>query len=213
MPNPVKTISPVQIPAKISRIERRKNEFRDKITKSALKLFAKHGMTDTSIAAIIAEADIAHKTFFNHFPTRDHLLQHIVSSHTEHAYGLIGEVMKRSKDPAKQLEYCLIKIARTLEPLNPQLYKELVTFYFVSNASTREFRDSQKNNFTHLIHTILQEAKNQQGLKLDLELDIQSEMIVGIFVTTLLSWSVEENFPVVDKTKHVIKFINQSIFK
>jgi AcrR family transcriptional regulator len=198
---------------KISRIERRKTEFRDKITKSALKLFAKHGMTETSIAAIITEADIAHKTFFNHFPTRDHLLQHIVSSHTEHAYSLISEAMKRSKDPAKQLEYCLIKIARTLEPLNPQLYKELVTFYFVSNTSTKEFRDSQKSNFTHLIQTILQEAKNQQGLKLEIELDIQSEMIVGIFVTTLLSWSVEENFPIVDKTKQAITFINQSIFK
>jgi len=221
MPRPAKPVKPApssiakeaDTVAPISRIERRKTEFRDNITQSALKLFAKHGMADTSIAAIIAEADIAHKTFFNHFPTRDHLLQHIVSSHTEHAYRLISEAMKRSSDPTKQLEYCLVKIAKTLEPLNPQLYKELVTFYFVSNASTREFRDNQKNNFMQLIRRILQEAKNQQRLKLELDLDVQSEMIVGIFVAVLLSWSVEENFPVVDKTKQVVNFINQSMLK
>ena len=197
----------------VSRIERRKTEFRDKITKAALRLFAQKGMADTSIAAIIEEADIAHKTFFNHFPTRDHLLQHIVSSHTDHAYGLIREAMKRSDDPAKQLEYCLIKVAKTLEPLNPQLYKELVTFYFVSSASTKEFRDSQKNNFTRLIRGILQQAKEQQRLKLDIDLDVQAEMLVGIFVATLLSWSVEERYPIVDKTRQAITFINQSIFK
>ena len=42
---------------------------------------------------------------------------------------------------------------------------------------------------------------------------LQSEMIVGIFVAVLLSWSVEENFPVVDKTKQVVNFINQSMLK
>lgn len=198
---------------RVSRIERRKTEFRDKITKSALKLFAKQGMADTSIAAIIQEADIAHKTFFNHFPTRDHLLQHIISSHTEHAYGLIREAIKRSDDPAKQLEYCLIKVAKTLEPLNPQLYKELVTFYFVSNASTKEFRDSQKNNFTQLIYAILQQAQQQQRLKLDLDLNQQAEMIVGIFVSTLLGWTVEEQYPIVEKTRQAIQFIHQSIFQ
>lgn len=199
--------------ARISRIERRKTEFRDKITQSALKLFAKQGMAETSIAAIIQEADIAHKTFFNHFPTRDHLLQHIVSSHTHHAYGLIREAMKRSSDPAKQLEYCLIKIAKTLEPLNPQLYKELVTFYFVSSTSTKEFRDSQRNNFMELILGVLQAAKQKQTLKLDLDLHLQAEMIVGVFVATLLGWTVEEEYPLSEKTQQLIQFINQSIFK
>ena len=202
-----------QAAPKVSRIERRKTEFRDKITKSALKLFAKQGMADTSIAAIIQEADIAHKTFFNHFPTRDHLLQHIVSSHTAYAYSLIGEAMKHSSDPARQLEFCLNMIAKTLEPLNPQLYKELVTFYFVSNASTKEFREAQKNNFTKIIRSILQHAQEQQALKLDIDLDVQAEMIVGIFVSNLLNWSVEEHYPIVDKTRQAIEFINQSLFK
>lgn len=195
-----------------SRIERRKDEFRSRITRAALKLFAENGMNQTSIAAIIEEADIAHKTFFNHFPTRDHLLQHIVRSHTEHAYQIIREVLKRYNDPAKRIEYCMTQIAKALEPLDAGRYNELVTFYFISSASTKEFRNEQRENFTVLVHGILEEAKAQKRLKLDLDISIQTEMIVGICVSTLLSWSVEEKYPILKKTKEAISFIHQSMF-
>ena len=36
--------------APAGRIERRKTEFRDKITDAALKLFAENGVTETSVA-------------------------------------------------------------------------------------------------------------------------------------------------------------------
>jgi len=196
----------------LSRIERRKTEFRDKITRAALKLFARDGVADTSIASIIEAADIAHKTFFNHFPTKDHLLQHIVSSHAEQAYAFFRESVKRHNDPAKQLEYCLMQIARTLEPIDAQRYKELVTFYFVSNASTREFRDAQKENFSALVTQILQDAKSQNRLAPGFSIGVLNEMIVGICVATLLSWSVEEGYPIAEKMKQAAKFINASVF-
>jgi len=196
----------------VSRIERRKTEFRDKITRAALKLFARDGVADTSIVSIIEAADIAHKTFFNHFPTKDHLLQHIMNTHTEHAYAFFRDAMKRHKDPAKQLEYCLMQIATALEPLDSQRYKELVTFYFVSNASTREFRDEQKQNFSALVSQILADAKLQNKLKPGFTIEMLSEMIVGICVSTLLSWSVEEKYPIAEKMKQAVKFIKASIF-
>lgn len=199
-------------PVPVSRIERRKTEFRVRITGAALKLFAENGVADTSIASIIKEADIAHKTFYNHFPTKDHLLQHIVSSNTRHAYSFFREALKRHNDPRKQIEYCLMSVARALEPMNPDRYSELVTFYFVSNASTREFRIEQKKNFTDLIEGILRNAMNKKMLRSDFDLETLGEMIVGICVSTLLNWCVEDDFPIVRKMKSAVKFINQSVF-
>lgn len=196
----------------VSRIERRKTEFRDRITQAALKLFAENGVGDTSIAAIIKEADIAHKTFFNHFPTKDHLLQHIVSSHTRHAYAQFREVFKGYDDPRRRLEYCLMRVANALDPLDPQRYRELVTFYFVSSASTREFREEQKQNFTDLIRGILQDASARHLLRTDLAVDTLTDVIVGICVSTLLNWCVEPGFPIVPKMKKAMQFINQTVF-
>jgi len=199
-------------PAPASRIERRKSEFRDRITAAALKLFAENGVADTSIASIIKEADIAHKTFFNHFPTKDHLLQHIVSSNTEHAYLFFHEGLKRNADPAKQLEYCFVSVAKALEPMNAQRYSEFVTFYFVSNAYTKEFRDDQKQKFAALINGILQNADDKAMLRKDFDIETLREMIIGVYVSTLLNWCVEPDFPIVKKMKSVVKFINQSVF-
>jgi AcrR family transcriptional regulator len=198
--------------APASRIERRKTEFRDRITDAALKLFAENGVADTSVASIIIEADIAHKTFFNHFPTKDHLLQHIVSSHTRHAYSFFREALKRHTDPRKQIEYCLMSVAKALSPLNPERYRDLVTFYFVSNASTKEFRSEQKKNFYDLIESILQDAEIKKILRPGFDLETLGEMIVGICVSTLLNWCVESNFPIEKKMKSAVKFINQSVF-
>jgi AcrR family transcriptional regulator len=198
--------------APVSRIERRKTEFRDRITAAALKLFADNGVADTSIASIIKEADIAHKTFFNHFPTKDHLLQHIVSSNTDHAYLFFREGLKRHADPRKQLEYCFVSVAKALEPMNPEHYSELVTFYFVSNAYTKEFRNEQKQKFIALIDGILLNAKNKGMLRNDFDIETLGEMIVGICVSTLLNWCVESGFPIVKKMKSAVKFINQSVF-
>lgn len=195
-----------------SRSELRKGEFRDKITESALRLFAKNGVAETSIASIIKEAGIAHKTFFNHFPSKDHLLQHIVSSHSQHAYHFFRDALSRSDDPKKRLEYCLVSIAKALEPIHPERYRDLLTFYFTSKASTREFRNEQKQHFSELINQILREAKVQKRLRSDIELETLSEIIVGISVATLLSWSMEENYPLVTKMKQTVKFINESIF-
>jgi AcrR family transcriptional regulator len=195
-----------------SRIERRKTEFRDKITSTALRLFEQNGVAETSIASIIKEADIAHKTFFNHFPSKDHLLQHIVSSHSEHAYDFFRDAIKRYDDPRKRMEYCLLSIAKALEPINAQHYRDLLTFYFISSASTREFRDEQKRNFSKLVNQILLDAQKQKRLRPGSDIETLSEMIVGISVATLLSWSVEENYPIVAKMKKAVGFINESIF-
>jgi AcrR family transcriptional regulator len=195
-----------------SRIERRKTEFRDKITDAALKLFAENGVADTSVASIIKEADIAHKTFFNHFPTKDHLLQHIVSSHARYAYSFFRDALKQHTDPQKQIAYCLMSIANALQPLNPERYRELVTFYIVSSASTKEFREEQKQNFRELVQNILQDAESKKMVRQDFDLETLGEMIVGICVSTLLNWCVETDFPIVDKMKKSVKFINQSVF-
>lgn len=198
--------------ATASRIARRKTEFRDKITRAALKLFEANGVADTPIAAIIKEADIAHKTFFNHFPTKDHLLQHIVSSHSEIAYARFRETFDQYADPQKRLEYCLMAIAHSLVRLNPQQYRELLTFYFVSSASTREFRDRQKQDFTELVIQILQLADDKKVLRKQFGIDVLADMVVGICVSTLLNWCVEDHYPIVPKMKQAVAFINASVF-
>ena len=194
-----------------SRIERRKIEFREKITASALKLFEEQGVADTSVVSIIKDADIAHKTFFNHFPTKDHLLLHIVTTFSDHAYDVFREEFKKTIDPKLRIEFCFTKIAQALESLNPN-YKDLMNFYLISGASSGDLRRSQKDKFVEVIDQVMRDANKQKMLRPGFSLETLSDMVVGVCVSTLLNWGVEENYPLVDKMKQSIHFINESVF-
>lgn len=194
-----------------TRIEHRKNEFRNKITTAALKLFEQQGVDGTTVASIIKEAGIAHKTFFNYFPSKDHLLQHLVRRFSEQAYSAFRADFKRIKDPKKRIEVCFLNIARTLAPLNPN-YKSLFNYYLISGAGSATLRLSQKEKFVGLVDEIIRDAGKQKMLKPGFSKDTLSEVVVGICVSTLLSWSVEADFPLVKKMKKAIRFINQSVF-
>src|SRR5215471_11112282 len=57
-----------------SRRTRRRNETKERLFRTALKLFAKKGYVNTRVDEITAAADVAKGTFFNYFPTKEHLL-------------------------------------------------------------------------------------------------------------------------------------------
>src|ERR1044072_9781487 len=56
------------------RRERKKLETRKLIVTTAIRLFLAQGYERTTVAQLTAEADIARKTFFNHFPSKEDVL-------------------------------------------------------------------------------------------------------------------------------------------
>jgi AcrR family transcriptional regulator len=196
---------------KLNRIERRKIEFRDKITDAALALFEEQGVSETSVASIIKEADIAHKTFFNHFPTKDHLLLHIAITFGDNAFNTFREGFKRNQAPGQRVEYCLINIAKTLSTVSPH-YKELLNVYLISGAGSGDLQRVQKEQFTAVINKIMTDADEHGLLRSGSDAGTYTDMVVGICVATLLNWSLADDFPIVHKMKQAIVFLNSSIF-
>lgn len=60
--------------AEETRRERKKQQTRSLLVSTAYRLFLEQGYERTTVAQITAEADVAKKTFFNHFPTKEDVL-------------------------------------------------------------------------------------------------------------------------------------------
>jgi AcrR family transcriptional regulator len=59
----------------MNRMERRKQEVREKILAAAFDLFLAQGVAATKIEEICERADVANRTFFNHFATRQDMMR------------------------------------------------------------------------------------------------------------------------------------------
>src|SRR6201982_2555620 len=53
---------------------RRSAEIRERLFHAALKLFAEKGFAETTVEDITNAADVGKGTFFNYFPSKDHIL-------------------------------------------------------------------------------------------------------------------------------------------
>ena len=56
------------------RRERRRLETRERLYRSALELFGERGFLETTVEDITEAADVGKGTFFNYFPTKEHVL-------------------------------------------------------------------------------------------------------------------------------------------
>ena len=59
----------------VNRMERRKLEVREKILAAAFDLFLSKGVAAATIEEICERADVANRTFFNHFATRQDMIR------------------------------------------------------------------------------------------------------------------------------------------
>jgi AcrR family transcriptional regulator len=60
--------------SRIGRRERRRAETRERIYRAALQLFAQRGFPETTVEDITEAADVGKGTFFNYFPTKEHVI-------------------------------------------------------------------------------------------------------------------------------------------
>jgi AcrR family transcriptional regulator len=92
-----------------SRRERKKLQTRQLLISTAFRLFAEQGYARTTIAQIAAEADVAKKTFFNHFPTKEDLLFADAELYVDAAADVIA-----ARDPADRVSDLLLRIYQSV---------------------------------------------------------------------------------------------------
>jgi AcrR family transcriptional regulator len=63
---------------------------RERLYRVALRRIRNDGFDDTTVSAITRESDVAKGTFFNHFPTKEHLLARVLDEMMEKAFRIAG---------------------------------------------------------------------------------------------------------------------------
>jgi AcrR family transcriptional regulator len=113
-----------------------REETRAKLFQAAAEIFERHGIGDTSVDAIAAQAGFTRGAFYSNFDTKDDLILAMLEDHGERSLLLHRALLKEHREP-QDLIAALKSLKRHGDPLghSPLLHIELILY--VARAEKR----------------------------------------------------------------------------
>jgi AcrR family transcriptional regulator len=191
-----------------SRRERRRLETRVRIVETALELFETQGYEATTVTEIARRADIAYGTFFNHFPSKLHLLREVSDLALQDLFENVEDVQKRPGSFADHLISLFEKSAQTAEEKGPQtreLISAMMALAFPETAGNDDRRI--RLAFRHF----LEEGLAAGEVRRDVDLDTLTEIVVGTWYSMFLSWVHLDDYPLRARASKAARFLSRTI--
>jgi len=171
-----------------NRRERQSLERRERLFRAALDLFARKGFAETTVEDITNAADLGKGTFFNYFPSKEHILLAFAEMQLGKLRAAADEA--RAKNEPTRVFLRSLGARMTQEPIrNPSIIRILLQA-FLSNTPVREsMMDLQARVIA--IHTEIIHLGQQRG---EIRDDLPPEVLANVFrqtvFGTLLIWSL-----------------------
>ena len=194
----------VRLPAPaLSRRERRKREVHDRILHAAVQRFERQGVDHTTVDDICAAADVAQKTFFNHFATRQDLVREIAAAFLADLLAVVEEIRLTPGPTIDRLERLFARIAADTEaagPLRRQLVMEVIRLVHDDQA------DAEHNRRLHdAFGGLIRDGVRAGDVTRAHSVAVLSEIVVGAFYVLMLNWLGVEGYPMRARATGVVR--------
>jgi AcrR family transcriptional regulator len=192
-----------------SRRERRVREVHDRIVAAARDRFAAHGVEAVKVDEICEAADIAQKTFFNHFPTKQHLVREIAEGFLDDLRDLLDAARREGGTTAQQLERFFSLVATEVErggPMQRTLVMEVVRLVHdgARNADT-------SRQLYEAFGALLRDGIRKGDMTTAHPVVVVSEVVVGTFTTLMLNWLGIEGYPFRSRATAMARFLADAL--
>jgi AcrR family transcriptional regulator len=180
---------------KPSRRERRKQELRDRILEAAGELFSEQGFREARVADICDRADVAQKTFFNHFPSKLDVLREIAHAGVEQLMFEIEDIRKADLGTRDRIFRFFDMVSIQLVeagPRNRELLVELV--HLISGDAT--VRSEQVRRLHAAFQGIVEDGLALGDVTRRHDPQDLTEMILGAYYVLIFNYANLEDFPI-----------------
>jgi AcrR family transcriptional regulator len=173
---------------KVTRRERRSAETRERLFRAALDLFARKGFVETTVEDITEAADVGKGTFFNYFPSKDHILV----SFGEMQLAKLEAAIEHARRTNTAMQDFLRSLGRrmTEEPnRNPTIMRTFLQAFLSTTPVRTAIAVLQER--AHALHTQIIELGQVRGeIRKDLPASELAQVFRQTIFGTLLIWSL-----------------------
>ena len=184
------TAPPVRgTPAALSRRERRSAELRERLFRAALRLFASKGYAETTVEDITEAADVGKGTFFNYFPSKEHILMAFAEMQLAKLEAVIREAKNADRPMIDVLRSLMLRM--TEEPIrNPAIVRALLQANLSSVPVRGEMLRIHERNRA-LIGQLIRHGQERGEIRTDLPAEEIAQVWRQTVFGTLMFWSLE----------------------
>jgi AcrR family transcriptional regulator len=173
----------------MSRMDRRKQEVRNRILGAAFDLFLDRGVSATTIEDICERADVANRTFFNHFPTRHDMMRALAE---ERLLNLRDVVFDRADQPIPDRIVGLFDdIAATLVQ-SSDTYREVIAEMMSAAGYGIQRGFAMHVTFLELVKEGV--ARGEVTTRHDVQ--TLADIIVGTLTGGIVNWTVDKTYSI-----------------
>jgi AcrR family transcriptional regulator len=171
----------------VNRLERRKLEVREKILAAAFELFLSEGVATTTIEEICERADVANRTFFNHFATRQDMVRALAQRRLDNLHDV---VFARGAQPIPERIIGVFDDIAAALLGSGETYRELIGEMLATSGYGIQRGFNLHDTFVELVKEGV--ARGEVSARHDAE--TLADIIVGALSGGILNWTVEETY-------------------
>lgn len=173
------------------RRERRRNETRNRLYKAALQLFAERGFLETTVEDITEAADVGKGTFFNYFPTKEHILAEFGGERTA--------AVERALERARLTKGSVLAVLRELatnaagqSKESPALLRSIYSAHASCTAVRKELQ-KRANVTRNMLAEIFSIAQKRGEIRRDVAPADLARLVQIVFMGVTMSWAINPN--------------------
>jgi len=191
------------------RRERRKQEVHDRIIEAAVALFDARGVEGTKVDDICAAADVAQKTFFNHFPSKQHLIGEIAAAFVDQLLAIFDEAYARGATTRERLERFFVSVADHALAAGP-MHRQLV-MHVIRLLQERHADQEQSRRLQASVASLVRDGIRAGDVTRAHPAAVLTETIVGAFYGVMLSWLGVDGYPLRARALGAARFLGDAL--
>ena len=174
-----------------------------------MERFEARGVESVTVDEICDAADIAQKTFFNHFPTKQHLMREIAEGLLHALLAILEAARHEGGTTAQQLERFFAMVADEVErsgPMQRSFVLDVIRLLHDDGANAEKSRQLYE-----AFGALLRDGVRAGDTTTAFPVPVLSEIVVGTFNTLMLNWLGFEDYPFRARATAMARFLADAL--
>ena len=188
-----------------SRIERNKREVRGRIVAAAAELFDEQGVEATKVEAICDQADIALRTFFNHFPSKKDVVNQLAIDATAEVAARVRSAHADGCSTRERLELFFARSA-AVSLLGGPTHRELLGALIAVHDNPEDLQAARSGMLA-----LIQDGIDSGEVAAGHPVETLADVVLGTFYRIIIDWTNRNDYAIGKHLENASRFLCDAI--